>query len=137
MKYKFLEHPADLKFQAFGKTIEESFTNAALAIKESICGKIKVKSKIEKKISVKGKDFESLLYEFLEEIIYLLDAEDFLINKIKEIKIDKKNFKIKAVLIGNKASEYNFNNSVKAVTYSEMLVKNVKKKWILQVVLDV
>ncbi len=31
-KFKFLEHTADIKFQVFGKTLEEVFENTALAI---------------------------------------------------------------------------------------------------------
>jgi len=30
-RYRFLEHTADAKFQAFGKTLEDAFCNAALA----------------------------------------------------------------------------------------------------------
>jgi SHS2 domain-containing protein len=135
MKFKFLEHTADVKFQAFGKSIEESFENCALALKETICGKMKVKEAKEKKISAKGEDFESLLYNFLEKIIYFLDAENFLISEVKEIKIEK--FRLKAVIRGDDASNYKFTNNVKAVTYNEMFVKEKGKKWITQVVIDV
>ena len=135
MKFKFLEHTADIKFQAFGKDIEEVFENSALALKESICGKIKIKGEKEKRINVEGRDLESMLYMFLEEILYLLDAESFLIGKVKEIKIN--NFKLKAVLVGDKASNYKFTNNVKAVTYNEMFVNHNKNKWTSQVVIDV
>ena len=135
MKFKFLEHTADVKFQAEGKSAEEVFKNSALALKESICGKSGIKEEKNKKINVEGKDFESLLYNFLEEIIYLLDAENFLISKVKEIKI--KDLKLKAVISGDKASNYNFTNKVKAVTYNDMFVENKKRKWKTQVVLDV
>ena len=135
MKYKFLEHTADVKFQAFGKSSEEVFENSALALKELICGKIKIKEERNKIIKAKGKDFESLLYNFLEEIIYLVDAENFIISKINEIKI--KDFNLNAKISGDKVSNYNFNNEVKAVTYNEMFVKKIKGKWISQVVLDV
>ena len=134
-KFKFLEHTADIKFQAFGKNVEEVFSNSALALKETICGKIKIKEIKEEKISAKGKDFESLLYNFLEEIIYLLDAKKFLIKKIKKIEI--KNFELKAIIIGDKSSNYKFTNNVKAVTYNEMFVEEKGKKWISQVVIDV
>ena len=30
-KFKYLEHTADAKFQAFGRTLEEAFANAVLA----------------------------------------------------------------------------------------------------------
>ncbi len=135
MKFRFLEHTADVKFQAFGKNTEEIFENSALALKEAICGKTRIRERKEKTINAEGKDSESLLYNFLEEILYLLDAEDFMISKIKKISIDK--MKITAVISGDKASDYNFTNSVKAVTYNEMFVKEQKGKWTAQVVLDV
>jgi SHS2 domain-containing protein len=135
IKYKFLKHTADIKFQAFGKNVEEVFENSALALKEIICGKIKVKSDYKKKMKISGKDFESLLYKFLEEIIYLLDGENFLISKIKKIEI--KNMKLTAEILGNKTAGYNFTNKVKAVTYNDMFVRLENKKWISQVVIDV
>ena len=135
MKYKFLEHTADVKFQAFGKSADELFENSSLALKEAICGKIKIKGIKEKVIKVKGKDFESLMYKFLEEILYLLDSSNFLISKIKEIKV--KDFTLNAVLLGDNPKNYWFTNSVKAVTYNEMFIKKEKKGWISQVVLDV
>ncbi len=135
MKYKFLEHTADIKFQAFGNSIEKLFENSALALKESICGKIKIRRKINKKIKITGKDNEALLYKFLEEILYLLEAENFILGKIKNIDIKKS--ELNADIIGDKTSDYNFTNPVKAITYNEMFVKKQKDKWVSQVVLDV
>ncbi len=135
MKFKFLEHTADVKFQAFGKSLEECFVNCTLAMKETVCGKLKVRGEIKKKISVRGKDNESLLYNFLEEFLFLLDAEDFLIGGIGELKIQ--GGKLTATVLGGKAEDYKFTNSVKAVTYNEMFVKRDGKKWVAQVVLDV
>lgn len=135
MKFKFLKHTADVKFQAFGKNEKEVFENSALALKESICGKKRIKSKNKKIVKVRGKDFESLLYKFLEEIIYFIEGENFVISKIGKIKIDGK--KLEAEIFGDKFSGYKFTNKVKAVTYNEMFVKKEKGKWISQVVLDV
>ncbi len=137
MTYKFLSHTADVKFQARGETIEQAFSQAADALKESICRDIKVRENKKKEISVKGNDLEGLLYNFLEEFLFLLDAEDFLLAGIENIKIDKQNFKLSATIIGDKASNYKFSNHVKAITYNEMFVKKQKNKWIVQVVIDV
>lgn len=133
-KFKFLEHTADVKFQAFGKTLEEAFENSALAMANSMF-KGKVKGEISKKIKIKGNDNERLLYEFLEELLVLLDSEDFILSKIKSLKI--KGNTLEAEFIGDKASDYDFSNQVKAVTYNEMFVKTEKDKYIVQVVLDV
>lgn len=135
MKFKFLEHTADVKFQAFGKSLEQAFSNAAMALKEVMAGKIKIKAKITKKIKIKGKDNESLLYNFLEEFLFLLDSQGFILSKIKKIEI--KENKLTAEVLGDKASLYKFNNDVKAVTYNQMYVKKDKNKYIVQVVLDV
>ena len=139
MTYRFLEHTADVKFCAEGKTIEEMFSFAVDALKETICGSIKVLEKEERAVEVGGQDLEGLMYNFLEEFLVLLDAEGFLLSRVREIEIDVKKFKLKAVIVGDKAEDYNFTNDVKAVTYNEMFVKfdDVKKIWGAQVVLDV
>ncbi len=146
MGYKFLEHTADVKFLTEGKTLEEAFKASALALKETILKeKIEIKEKQEKEFQVYGKDYESLLYNFLEEFLYLLDAEDFLLSEIKKIEIKKskhRKYILKAEVKGDKASRYKFTNDVKAITYNDMFVKQVEKKgkeekFICQVVLDV
>lgn len=142
MKFKFLEHTADMKFQAFGKTLEEAFENAALAM-FNVMYEGKVNTEIRKKIKVEGKDIESLLYNFLEELLFLLDTKNFFLSKVKvkinKIKIEnnKENFKLEAELSGDEARNYEISLDVKAVTYNEMFVKKQDKVYICQVVLDV
>ncbi len=137
-KFKFLEHTADVKFQVFGKTLEEIFENSSLALINIIYSK-KIKKKKNFKINVTGKDFESLLYNFLEEFLFLFDSENFLASKIKNIKIIKNKNKIKlsADIFGDDAKNYEIEMSVKAITYNEMFIKKENKKWLAQVVLDI
>jgi len=136
-KFKYLEHTADIKFQAFGKTLEEAFKNAALAtFKAMYDGKVKEKKKIKFKVS--GKDPEALLYNFLEEILFYFDSEGFMPGKIKNLKIiKKKGYALSAEVSGDNIKDYETHTHIKAVTYSEMFIKKVKDKWIVQVVLDV
>jgi SHS2 domain-containing protein len=135
-KFKFLEHTADIKFQAYGKNLNEVFENSAYAML-NVLSESKIKSKIKKNIHVKGRDLENLLYNFLEELLFLFDSENFILSKIRKIKIDKKNFKLKAEITGDKSSNYKINLGIKAVTYNEMFVKKMKDKWVSQVVIDV
>ena len=137
MTYTFLEHTADVKFKAEAKTLEEAFILSAEALNETIYGKIKILEQEEKTIEIEGKDLEGLLYNFLEEFLFLLDSEDFLVSKVKEIKIDQEKFKLHAKLLGDKSEKYNFTNDVKAITYNEMFVKQEENLWKTQVVLDV
>jgi len=134
--FEFLEHTADIKFQAFGKLIEEAFSNSALAMFNTMYTK-KVKNTKDLQISVEGHDLVSLLYNFLEELIFYLDSENFFLSSVEEIEIDKEKFKLSAKLRGDNAENYKIGLDVKAVTYNEMQVLEKDKKWMTQVVLDV
>lgn len=137
-KYRFLEHTADAKFRAFGKTTEEAFSNAALAMFSIMAKTEKIKAEIEKEIIVKGDDLKSLLYGFLEELLFLMDSEGFVLNKIKKIKIKKnRKYKLEAIAVGDVISDkYELHGEVKAVTYNEMEIKKEKDKIMVQVVVD-
>ncbi|MBU0894930.1 MAG: archease [Nanoarchaeota archaeon] len=135
VKFKFLEHTADIKFQAFGKSLEDVFKNSALAMFNAMYdGKVQEKEKL--KFKVKGKDLEALMYNFLEELLFLLDTKDFFLSKIK-VKINKDKKSLIAEVVGNHAEDYEIHIDVKAITYNEMFVKKIKDNWVSQVVLDV
>ncbi|MFH1451849.1 MAG: archease [archaeon] len=137
MVVEYLEHTADIKFKVIGNSYGEIFSEAVYALNETIRGEIRVSEREEKKINANGYDMVSLLHNFLEEFLYLLEAEEFLVARIKEIKIDLENFKLESVVVGDKAKNYKFTNNVKAVTYSEMYVSKENDKFVCQVVLDV
>jgi SHS2 domain-containing protein len=138
MNFKFLEHTADIKFQAFGTSMEKAFENSALAIFNSMSSE-KIKPVIKKEIEVKGNDLENLLYNFLEELLFLLDSKNFFVSKTKiKISLNKsKKWVLKAKIFGDNAKKYETKIDVKAVTYNEMFVKKIGKNWVCQVVLDV
>ena len=69
-KFRYLQHTADAKFQAFGATVEEAFCNAALAMVSLMWDPEKIEAKIESKLSVSGKDEKQLLIHFLEDILF-------------------------------------------------------------------
>ena len=135
MKYKFLSHTADIKFQAYGKTLNESFENSALAMFNAM-HKEKIKSKVKKTIKAQGKDLESLLYNFLEQLLIVLDSKNFFLASIK-VNVDEKNLKLTAKLEGDNAGNYSIGLDVKAITYNNIFVKKINGRWVCQVVVDV
>jgi len=138
--YIFLPHTADVKFQAFGKSLEEAFANAAYAFTDVMTNHEKVKPKIKKRIKISSENHESLLYDFLEQFLILLDTENFLLNKIKEIKIieKKKQMLLIASVVGdNQPQKYDIKIVPKAVTYEEMFIKHEKDIITVQVIIDI
>src|SRR3989339_494093 len=136
MKYKFLQHTADMKFQAFGKSLEEAFSNAVYALKEVIT-KDKIKPLVKRTINVKGKDNENLLYNFLEEFLFLLDSENFMISEVDKIIINLEKLELTAVIYGDNIKKYSAITDIKAITYNDMFIKQEKGKFIVQAVVDV
>tara|TARA_Y100000310_G_C20648122_1_gene797812 strand:- start:24 stop:437 length:414 start_codon:yes stop_codon:yes gene_type:complete len=133
--YEFLPHTADTKIRAYGKTVEEAFVNSALATADTITDHTKIKQTVEKKISVSSENQEALLYDFLEEIIVLLDTEGFLLSEVKDLKI--KENKLTATFIGDIHPEnYEIKTHVKAITYQEMFIKEDNNIITIQFVLD-
>lgn len=138
-KFKFLPHTADAKFIAYGKNLEEAFSNAALATFSIITDIAKIKPKFERNIAITSKKKESLLYDFLEQLIFLIDTEGFLLSKVKKLDISKKDntFKLNADLLGDNADNYEVYGAIKAVTYNDMFIKEEKDLVKIQVVHDI
>ena len=133
--FEFLEHTADIKIRVYGKTLGEIFENIVLALSSYIAKDKKIRSKIKKKIIIESKNNEELVYLFIDELLFLLDAENFISCKAS---VKVKDGKIEAFLEGDDTRKYKGLNHVKAATYAEMYVKQLKNKsWEAQFVIDV
>jgi len=133
-KYKFLQHTADIKFQTYGKTLNEAFENVALAISNTLSRGEKIPSKKKKTIKAEGHDKESLLYDFIDELLYQLDAENFIVAKAK---VSIKGNSLTAELSGDDVSNHPDLDHIKAATYAEMYIKKTKDGYEIQAVVDV
>ncbi len=138
-KYRFLSHTADAKFQAFGKTLEEAFSNAALATASLMWDPKKIEKKKELQVEIAGNDIKQLLNCFLEEIIYLLDSKMFLLSSAEKVRVKKEGsrYSLKALFRGDEYSnKYEIHGDIKAITYNEMKIEK-RDHFMVQVVVDV
>jgi SHS2 domain-containing protein len=138
-KFKFLDHTSDAKFQAYGRTMEEAFANAALATASLMWDVRTIARTVRRKVRARGQDLEQLLLHFLEEIIYLAEAKAFLLGLAEEIEIENnaEGYRLKAVFSGDTNSDkYDIYGEVKAITYNEMKIEE-NDHITLQVVVDI
>src|SRR5260370_21192608 len=68
-RFEIVEHPADIGFRAWGRTREELFENAALALFSLGCELAAVEEKETRTIQVTGADLETLLYAWLGALL--------------------------------------------------------------------
>ncbi len=139
-KFRFLEHTADAMFEAYGKDLSELFTNAALAL-ETIQVELKTVSPKQKHtITLENNKIDMLLFDFLQELIFLKDAEQLLFSKF-EIKINETSskYRLTANCYGEKINpnKHTFDRDAKAVTLHKFEVKEESGKWSARVIVDI
>ena len=140
MKYKFIDHTADVMFEVKAKTLKEIFENAALATFEVQVDLKRVKRIVKKKIKLKSNDIQDLFFDFLEELIYLKDAKYLVFNKFKtNLKEKNGEFLFECVAEGEKINpkKHGLKTDVKAVTLHEFYLKKVKNGYKARVLLDI
>jgi SHS2 domain-containing protein len=133
-RYKILEHKADLKIRAFGKDKKELFENVMIGMENALRAEIKKSKPKKRKIKVKSLDLETLLVDFLSEILYLNQTKREIYQKIKFKKLFGP--EIEAEIFGKKVK--NFGLDIKAVTYHDLDIHQRKDgTWQATVLFDI
>ncbi|VVC03427.1 Protein archease [Candidatus Bilamarchaeum dharawalense] len=132
---------ADIAFEATGKSVEELLESAGQALMNTQVSDLKkIKAKTEKKIEIKSQNEERLLHDFLQELIFLKDAELLLVSKY-EMKIyrTERGIMLKATLKGEPIdnTKHEMLVDVKAVSWHQFKLERVKNEWKAFVILDV
>jgi len=147
-KFEILEHKADLKIRVFGKTKEELFSNALLAMAESMKAE-KIDKEAKREIKIKSPDLPALLVDFLNEVLYLtqVNKEIYTDVKFKKNSVPSANsgrvpsagsgqVELEGELFGQKVER--FGEDIKAVTYHSLNVHQKKDDtWEATVLFDI
>lgn len=139
-KFEFFDVTADVGYWAYGKTMDEAFENAALALFEVMTDTTNIKPLMEKKIELEAEDAYALLYDWLSELIFIHDSENLIFSQFK-VKITVKNnetYILKASVWGEpfNLEKNESRDEVKAATYHLMEIKEENGYVMLQVILD-
>ena len=133
-RYRLMPHTADVGLIAYGKTLDEAFANAAYGMFAVMTDLRKVKESESRRISITEKDKESLLFEWLNRLLYLLDVEHLLFKRF-EVALD--GTYLSATCYGEKfdPARHKMTIGVKSATYYMLEVDEQKNR--VRVVFDV
>lgn len=73
--FVILDHTADTGFRAWGETVEDLFIHAAEALVSVALDPSGAEAWAPRQLSASGADLQELLVNFLNEVLYFLDAE--------------------------------------------------------------
>jgi len=137
VNYRYIEHPSDVGFEAYGATLEELFAHAALAMLSFMTDVEAIEPVEERAVQVKAEDLYSLMFDWLDELLFLFEAELLVMNAF-EIVVDPAEFSIRGTCRGGRFDPERHETGIiiKAVTYNMMEVKK-NERWHARVVLDV
>ena len=139
-KYKFLEHTADVMFEAHGDSLEDLFTSSALATEEIMVNLESLSIDEEYYITIESETIENLLYDFLSELIFIKDTENLLFKNFKIIILNKNGkYELSATCEGEKLNpkKHNLGADAKAVTKHQFSVEKKNNKWHSKVIVDI
>lgn len=140
-KYEFLDHTADVQIHAWGDDIRETFENAAIAMTAYITDIKTIEIKTKEEINVEADDLTGLLYRFLDEILFLFNAEPYLLSKrvrIMDFQTSVR-FSIKAECYGESfaISKHPQGTEIKAITYSAMKINDEPNRHEVYFIVDI
>lgn len=135
--FEVIDHTADVGIIAYGAEIKQVFVNAALALFSLITELEDVGEELKYDVEVASEDRESLLVEWLNELVYLFDAEHVLLQRFDIQGLS--NTRLKAACYGEKfdPSRHRIKTGVKAATYHMLRIDKDNKGYKAQVIFDI
>jgi len=121
--FEILDHTADVGIIAYGADLKQAFANAGRALFSLITELDDVKEVIHRDAELTASDEESLLVEWLNELIYQFDTEGIIFKRFDIVQLDST--RLKARGYGEKVdkSRHKLKTGVKAATYHMLKVE--------------
>ena len=134
--FEILNHTADVGIIAYGADMSQAFANAARGLFSLITELDDVEEVTSRDMELTASDEESLLVDWLNELVYKFDTEGIIFKRFDISQLN--NTHLKARGYGEKidSSKHKLKREVKAATYHMLeVVKN--DGWRVQVLFDI
>ena len=135
--YTLIDHTADLGIEVTGTSEEELFADAAIAMIDLIVDSDHIQNTLTRSLIVVGMDQVDLLINFLREILYSFNGENFLLKNLAIAELTSTT--IKATLFGEyyDPGRHAIKTELKAVTYHQAAIWKTDGVWKARVIFDV
>jgi len=143
MPYRFLEEiaTADVAFEAWGSTIEETFVASADATMNVMVRDLEaIVAREQRVIHVEAEALDMLLFQLLQELIYFKDAEELLL-RVSQVRIEPRpgGWILDADSFSERIDRdrHELIVDVKAVTLHRFALEQTPQGWRTSVILDI
>jgi len=135
--FEILEHTADIGFRARGRTMAELFAEAAMVLSAIYAELDQIEARLEYPIEARGEDRESLLVNWLGEVLFWIDGRRVVFSRFRVDAIST--HEVRGLAFGEPydPTRHRAKLLVKAVTYHQLKVTETAEGWTAEVYLDV
>jgi len=134
--YRLIAHTADVGLLVEGPDPATLFAEAALALTDQVVDRKTVRAAQERSLSVDGADWTDLMVNWLREVLYLFNGEQWLVTRVRIQTIAATG--LTARLHGETFDprRHPVSAEIKAVTYHQAEVRTDSGHWQARVILD-
>lgn len=134
--FEIIEHTADYGLKVRAKTVEGIFEQTAKGMYSLITNPDKVETKRSIEIELKGDDIESLLVDFINELLFYTETEGFL---LKDLNVSLNGNNLKALCRGENfdSERHEIVEAVKAATYHMLKIERKNEGLEATIIFDV
>jgi len=135
--FQVIDHTADVGIIAYGTDMKQVFSNAAFALFSLITQPETIEEDLQRKLEVVAEHRDSLLVEWLNELIYLFDAEHLLFRRFDIDSLTSN--KLEATCYGERFNplRHKLKLGVKAATYHMLKLDKRSNAYRAQVLFDI
>ena len=134
--FEVIDHTADIGIIVYGANIAHLFSNAASALFSLIAEPESITERLHRYTKVTAENSENLLVAWLNELIYLFDAEHLLFNRFQINNLN--NNQLMAICYGETINpqKHRLKKYIKAATYHKLQIKGCSSGYKVQIIFD-
>ena len=134
-RFELIEHTADIGLVAYGEDLGGAFMNAAYGM-SSIMAELEDVGEAESRlVEAEEDDWEGLLFEWLNQLIYLFDVAKLIFRRFEVLEFDEYHLKVNCYGEKYDPARHHFKTGIKSATYHQLEVDTEKNQ--VQVIFDI
>jgi len=131
--YEQIEHTADLALRIYGRDLHELLANAAYAMFSQLADLQRIALSVRREVEVEGTDYESLLVNWLNELLYLHETRGEVYSTFDIHALSPQH--LQATVRGEHSQE--IYTIIKGATYHDLAINKTTEGYTATVVFDV
>jgi SHS2 domain-containing protein len=138
--FRTIEHTADIGIEAWGAALDEVYEAAALGMTYLMADAERIEPRVSRDISVSAGDLEELMFAWLNELLFIIDADGLL---LCEFEVTVEDTSLEAVVRGEPIDpgKHGLKIDIKAATYHDLTVERddtgEQEGWTARIIFDV